>query len=52
MSVTIVYLLNWGFALRGIMNGSLVVGNTQMEIEDGMKKKAQDEMDGVDKGEV
>lgn len=38
------YLINLGFTLRGVFNGSLIFGQTQEEIEDGMMKKAQDEM--------
>lgn len=44
--LVIAYFVNWGFTLRGLFNGSLVFGQSQLEIEEGMVKKAQDEMRG------
>lgn len=41
--ITIVYFVNLGFTLRGLANGSLIFGKSQLEIEDGLMKKAQDE---------
>ncbi|THY04107.1 C4-dicarboxylate transporter/malic acid transport protein [Aureobasidium pullulans] len=35
---------NLVFTLRGVANGSLIFGKSQLEIEEGMMKKAQDEM--------
>ncbi|KAJ9625619.1 hypothetical protein H2203_004378 [Taxawa tesnikishii (nom. ined.)] len=45
--LVIAYFVNWGFTLRGLANGSLIFGKTQLEIEEGMMKKAQDETDGA-----
>jgi len=40
--LTIVYFVNLGFTLRGVFNGSLIFGQSQVQIEDGMMKKAID----------
>ena len=50
--ITIVYFINLGFTIHGVSNGSLVFGKTQVEIEDGMLKKAQDAMGDEVKNEV
>jgi hypothetical protein len=43
-----VYFTNWGFTLWGIFAGKLVFGQSQLETEEGMMKKAQDkEQDGI-----
>ncbi|KAK5999610.1 hypothetical protein QM012_005267 [Aureobasidium pullulans] len=42
--LVISFFTNLTFTLRGIFNGSLIFGKSQMEIEDGMMKKAQDDM--------
>jgi tellurite resistance protein TehA-like permease len=39
----IFYFGNWGFTIWGLAKGSLVFGQSQVEIEDGLMKKAQDE---------
>jgi tellurite resistance protein TehA-like permease len=44
----IVYFTNWGFTLWGIFAGKLVFGQSQLETEEGMMKRAQDkEQDGI-----
>ncbi|THW94238.1 C4-dicarboxylate transporter/malic acid transport protein [Aureobasidium pullulans] len=42
--LVIAFFVNLGFTLRGVANGSLIFGKSQLEIEEGMMKKAQDEM--------
>jgi tellurite resistance protein TehA-like permease len=39
----IAYFVNMGFTLRGIVNGSLIFGQTQLEREDALMSKAQAE---------
>lgn len=39
----ILYFGNLGYTIWGVAKGSLVFGQTQVEIEDGLMKKAQDE---------
>ncbi|CAD0093454.1 unnamed protein product [Aureobasidium vineae] len=40
--LVIAFFVNLGFTLRGLFNGSLIFGKSQLEIEEGMMKKAQD----------
>jgi tellurite resistance protein TehA-like permease len=40
--IFILYLLNWGFAVRGIFNGSLVWAKSEIEREEEMVRKAQE----------
>ncbi|TIA03161.1 C4-dicarboxylate transporter/malic acid transport protein [Aureobasidium pullulans] len=42
--LVIAFFVNLAFTLRGVANGSLIFGKSQLEIEEGMMKKAQDEM--------
>lgn len=44
--LVIAYFTNMAFTLRGLLNGSLIFGGkSQLEIEEGMMKKAQDELE-------
>lgn len=47
--LSVVYVINLGFTLRGIVIGSLVFAKTQMQIEDDMMAQAKREGDGSDK---
>jgi tellurite resistance protein TehA-like permease len=40
--IFILYLLNWGFTVRGIFNGSLVWAKSEIEREEEMVRKAQE----------
>ncbi|THW30546.1 C4-dicarboxylate transporter/malic acid transport protein [Aureobasidium pullulans] len=42
--LVIAFFVHSAFTLRGVANGSLIFGKSQLEIEEGMMKKAQDEM--------
>lgn len=42
--LVIAFFVNLAFTLKGVANGSLIFGKSQLEIEEGMMKKAQDEM--------
>ncbi|THW67141.1 C4-dicarboxylate transporter/malic acid transport protein [Aureobasidium pullulans] len=42
--LAIAFFVHLAFTLRGVANGSLIFGKSQLEIEEGMMKKAQDEM--------
>jgi hypothetical protein len=52
MILVLAYFTNMGFTIRGLINGSIIFGQTQAEIEDGMLKKAQDDMADGSKEEV
>lgn len=52
MFIAIAYNLNLGFTIRGIINGTVIFGKTQAEIEDGIMKKAQDEPEKKQRGVV
>lgn len=41
--LTIFYLGNLGFTICGTLDGSFIFGQSQLEIEEGLTKKAQDE---------
>lgn len=43
--IAIAYVVNMGFTIRGVLNGSLIFGQSQVEIEDGMMKKAKEELE-------
>lgn len=45
VALTVVYLGNWAFTIRGIINGSLLSKATQAEIEDGMVEEAKARQD-------
>lgn len=49
--ITIVYLLNWGFTIQGLLTGKLIFGKSELEIEDELMRKAQDEIAAKEKKE-
>lgn len=46
--LTIAYFVNLCFTLRGVFNGSLIFGQSQVQIEDGIMKKASNGEKGED----
>jgi len=43
--LSVIYFINLAFTIKGVVIGSLVFGPRQLDIEEGMIKKAQDNME-------